>query len=586
MAERSAFKRRPGELVQRIEPTGWVPPEGTHVWCFGSDQAGWTAFFKTADKVTIEQTDALDVGTRLLRARAFLRGPRADLPIGWRWEAYGVSNAGDSFVFPLDPESARQIDDLALGVRSYGGTLLFGLRAVGPVSEGVELEIPAFYLDAIVMDDAAAEIEIANRVPVPGETQVAKDHDIRLDLFETGSSDIDLTKTTIYVDGVLAYDGNAGGQQNGFAVVHTTPDTSQHRFVITPPYDYDSLRVVPVRVVAYNVAGTFQLDTSYSFTAEDRTSPHVLSAMAVDHLTVRVVFDEAVKQTDPTASDDALNPANWSFAYLTAPSVSVEAVSVESVTPTTVDITVDIPITMGATYRVTGANLTDLFGNVLLAPYDYADFVAYQCPRPDDRDWELYMQLPRLNRDEDDTRDLFKFVSILQEVIDLLLCDIDRWTDILDVDVAAERYVDQMLITLGNPFAFDLDLEGKRRLVRVLVQIYQEKGTAVGIINAIRFFLGLEVTIEEWAAIGWVLGVDELGVDTILGPGTARQLYTFEVVSPVNLTDEQRSAITSIAKYIKPAHTHLGGIVEPVIPDVIDHLELGFSELADEWILH
>lgn len=586
MADRSALQRGPGALVNRIAPTGWIPPEGTHVWCFGSDQAGWTGFFKTADRFVLAQVGTLAGGTTLLRARAFLRGPRAELPVGWRWEAYGGSGSGDAFVFVLDPKSARAIDDMALGVRNYSGGISFGLRAVGPVSEGVELEIPAFYLDAILMDDAAATIEIANRVPVPGETQVAKDHDIRLDLFETGSSDIDLGETRIYVDGVLAYDGGDGGQKHGFVVTHTNPDTGQHRFVIVPPYEYDSLRVVPVRVESANVAGTFTLDTTYSFTAEDRTAPRVLSATALDHFTVRVTFDEPVKQTSSSDADDALNPSNWSFEYLTAPSVSVVPVSVASVSPTQVDVTVDIPLTMGATYRITGANIVDLFDNILIAPYDHADFVAYECPRPDDRDFELWMMIPRVNRDEDDTRDLFKFVSMLQEVVDLLLCDIDRWTDILDVDLAAERYVDQMLVTLGNPFAFDLDLEGKRRLVRVLVRIYQEKGTAPGVINAIRFFLGLEVTIEEWAAIGWVLGVDDLGDTTILGPGTSRALYTFDVVSPIVLDDEQRAAIRSIVQYMKPAHTHLGNIVEPTVPDVIDHLELGLSELADEWILH
>lgn len=586
MADRSTLQRGPGSLVNRIEPTGWVPPEGTAVWCFGSDLAGWTGIFKTNDRTELGQTDTLAGGTTLVRARAFLRGPRAALPTGWRWEAYGVSGSGDAFVFVLDPRSARAIDDMALGVRAYSGGLSFGLRAIGPASEGVELEIPAFYLDSILMDDAAAVIELANRVPVPGETQVDKDHKIYFDLFETGSSDIDLNATQVYVDGVLAYDGALGGAQNGFNVVVTAPDTSQHRFVITPPYEYDSLRVVPVRVVSANVSATFALDTTYSFTAEDRTAPRVLAAQAIDHFTVRVTFDEPVKQVDATDSDDALNPDNWSFAYQTAPSVSVEAVSVASVSPTVVDITVDIPLTMGATYRVTGAQIIDLFENVLIAPYDYADFIAYSCPRPDNRDFELWMMIPRMNRDEDDTRDLFKFVSILQEVVDLLLCDVDRWTDILDVDLAAERYVDQMLITLGNPFAFALDLDGKRRLVRVLVRIYQLKGTSIGVIDAVRFFLGLEITIEEWAAIGWVLGVDDLGDTTILGPGTLREIYTFEVISPILLTDEQRSTIRTIVEYMKPGHTHLGGIVEPVVPDVIDHLELGTSELADEWVLH
>src|SRR6185369_6179522 len=113
----------------------------------------------------------------------------------------------------------------------------------------------------------------------------------------------------------------------------------------------------------------------------------------------------------------------------------------------------------------------------------------------DDRDFNLWEMIPQVNQDLDASRDLFKFVACLQEVVDLLLCDVDRWTDIIDVDVAEERYLDQMLIGLGNPFSFAAELEviDKRRLVRVLVGMYRLKGTARGIRDAIRFFLGLEV---------------------------------------------------------------------------------------------
>jgi len=37
---------------------------------------------------------------------------------------------------------------------------------------------------------------------------------------------------------------------------------------------------------------------------------------------------------------------------------------------------------------------------------------------------------------------------------------------------------------------------------------------------------------------------------------------------------------------MKPAHTHLARLVEPAIPEVIDHVELGLSELGETWELH
>ena len=67
---------------------------------------------------------------------------------------------------------------------------------------------------------------------------------------------------------------------------------------------------------------------------------------------------------------------------------------------------------------------------------------------------------------------------------------------------------------IGNPFPFDLDELGKRRLAAVLVEMYRQKGTAVGIRNAVRFFLGIDIAaITALAATALVLGESELGVD-------------------------------------------------------------------------
>jgi len=37
---------------------------------------------------------------------------------------------------------------------------------------------------------------------------------------------------------------------------------------------------------------------------------------------------------------------------------------------------------------------------------------------------------------------------------------------------------------------------------------------------------------------------------------------------------------------MKPAHTHFARLVGPVIPAMIDHLELGLSQLGETWELH
>jgi hypothetical protein len=168
-----------------------------------------------------------------------------------------------------------------------------------------------------------------------------------------------------------------------------------------------------------------------------------------------------------------------------------------------------------------------------------------------------------------------------------------------------------MLYSLGNPFAeFDLSEIDKRRLIQVLVSIYKLKGTARGIIDVIRFFLGIEVTVEvlndfdAWelteegadASVGNELSDDNSDAPDAaeLGPNEAG-IYSFVINSPsVILTDEQRSRITSIAELMKPGHTHLIRITDPTPEVPIDHVELGLSELGSsvggEWagsfILH
>ena len=140
---------------------------------------------------------------------------------------------------------------------------------------------------------------------------------------------------------------------------------------------------------------------------------------------------------------------------------------------------------------------------------------------------------------------------------------------------------------LGNPFPFDLDELGKRRLASVLVEMYQQKGTARGIANAIRFFLGIEVeAIVAYSGEALVLGESMLGVDWILGPSSRFARYAFDVHVGVVLTETQRRQIRAIVHYVRPAHTHFIRLVEPTTPPTYDHWELGISELGTTTLLH
>jgi phage tail-like protein len=342
---------------------------------------------------------------------------------------------------------------------------------------------------------------------------------------------------------------------------------------------------VSVRVVTQTVGGANQLDTSWSFTCEDLTAPHVVGAQSRELKRVRVSFDENVKQQSALAPDDALNPALYAIERASAPAVEVSVVGVAPVTNASVDLLTDIELTPGALYRVTVTGVVDLFGNTVVAPSNMAEFTGFVPARQARRRLELYQLLPMLNRREDQTGDLRRFLQCLQEVTELLLADVDHFTDILDPDVAPEPFVDLMLLDLGNPFPFDLSIADKRRLLNVLVAVYREKGTGIGIKNAIRFVLGLEVEIQSYAGEALILGESLLGETWILGGSGPFSAYAFDVVSPRALTIEERLRVRIIVHYMKPAHTHFR-VVEPVIPEIIDHLELGLSELGETWLLH
>ncbi|MFH0901937.1 MAG: hypothetical protein V2A73_15010 [Pseudomonadota bacterium] len=117
--------------------------------------------------------------------------------------------------------------------------------------------------------------------------------------------------------------------------------------------------------------------------------------------------------------------------------------------------------------------------------------------------------------------------------------------------------------------------------------MYKQKGTAAGIRNAIRFFLGIDVeAITPFAGTALVLGESELGVDWELGPSDRFARHAFDVRVGMPLTDTQRRQLRAGVDYLRPANTHFLDLIEPSVPAAIDHWELGTSELGDSTYLH
>ncbi len=451
-----------------------------------------------------------------------------------------------------------------------------------------ELELPGFYVDAIVLSESVVTPVLTDREPESLQTNVPIDTNIALEITDVGSDGIDESKTKVWVAGSLAFDG--GVFQTGFdggGSASTAPDSDTRRIVIDPTSDFSSQQIVDVRVVSEVNGGAYSIDETYSFTIEDLTAPQVVGASSKALNRVRVGFNEPVLQVSASGAGDALNPSNYVISRLSAPAVDVSVSSVVSATDSALELITDIDMSPGAQYQVTVSNVEDLNENAIGLVNNSATFTVLSLPFPASRRFDLWKFIPLLNRQEDVTEDLWKFISVLQEPTNLLLYDIDKWIEILDPDFAPDPILDLMLLDLGNPFSFDLVEIDKRRLLRVLVAIYRQKGTDIGIVNAVRFFLGIECRVVQFAAEEMlILGESELGEDWILGPTASFNLYAFDVEVDEVLSAETRKRLRDIVNYMRPAHTHFVNLVEPTPPVVIDHLELGESELGFNWELH
>jgi phage tail-like protein len=567
------FTKDLGTTQGRVAPASLSPPEGAHLLVLGSEVAGRTEVLANGDKITASQSAVFGVGVNLLRYWLRLRGP-SSMPAGSTWWFAARADGVDFPLVEVEVGRERTLTGCAANLVGLASPALveFELLFYTTSPDPVEVELPAVMVDALIEDATTTKMVLINRLPDDGETEVPVGSHIELDIADLSGGAPVVAGTAVYVTvggaaEVLAYNGGSGGFQvgwDGAASAVSMPSAATLRIVIDRTTSLPSLALIGVRVLTVSSSGS-KLEDSYSFTVQDLTAPRLVSAMATGRRTVKVSFDESVLGSDPAVLGDALNPANWSLVTSAVPAVQVAVDEVSVISGYEYLLTTDIDLTQGAVYQVTVEAVTDLRGNVVAAPYDQATFTALACQRATGRDFDLLRLLPKMNVREDDSGDLRAFVGVLQEVVNELLCDVDAWIDIIDLDLAPEAFVDAMLADLANPFAFadELTLIDKRRLLAVLVEIYRAKGTAEGIIDAVRFFLGIEVEIREALGVSlWVLGESELGEETLPGEGGVGQSYTFHIYAPNILSDEERERIEDIAHFMRPAHTHLGGIFD------------------------
>lgn len=181
------------------------------------------------------------------------------------------------------------------------------------------------------------------------------------------------------------------------------------------------------------------------------------------------------------------------------------------------DLTMQWEMTPGCPYQITANPLfEDESGNPMNPLFSAAVGLGYVPEVPEGRAFSHWRHMiPAKNRREDATQDLERFSNCVEEILGWALYYVDHFVDQWDPDLATDEQIEAMLYDMGNPFSTWTDLSltpnQKRKLLRILIDIYKSKGTAWGIEQTVYFLLGEIVTCVEYMAGGWILGVDALG---------------------------------------------------------------------------
>lgn len=159
--------------------------------------------------------------------------------------------------------------------------------------------------------------------------------------------------------------------------------------------------------------------------------------------------------------------------------------------------------------------------------------------------------------------DLTGVMSIVLDAIGVQLDEdktlVDDFTTIFDADRCNAQY----LPYLAKEFGWDLDTNlteyHQRKIVKLLMAIYREKGTKQGIISLIYLMLAVEATVTDindyW--VGWQIGIHQIGMTTHIGIGEQEPyMYHFYVNFPRALSTSERLAAHTLVKFMRPVHTH------------------------------
>jgi phage tail-like protein len=142
---------------------------------------------------------------------------------------------------------------------------------------------------------------------------------------------------------------------------------------------------------------------------------------------------------------------------------------------------------------------------------------------------------------------------------DGLLDDVHRFMLMWDIDKCEERFLPYIAAQLGWDLDRSLDPYLQRKIVKLIMTIYKQKGTKKGIIAVIYLLMQINVTITDIndKLDGWRIGRDHIGYDTRIACGAkSSNMYLFYVIWPRQLAVSEIAAAHQIVTWMRPVHSH------------------------------
>lgn len=141
----------------------------------------------------------------------------------------------------------------------------------------------------------------------------------------------------------------------------------------------------------------------------------------------------------------------------------------------------------------------------------------------------------------------------LLEAIEKHRAEIEKRIDGLryyfDPDRCPPEQLDKLLRLKGWNLQLDLTERQKRRLVKMVTTIQDLSGTTRGMINALRYLLGVEVEFREYLKIRWESEQTAFDENDISN-------YAFDVVFPLTARDDDVALSKQLIEYMMTGNTH------------------------------